>query len=121
MVLLSVQGSIQLVLDSKTNVIPFEILNDGKDFLSDYIIFSRVLVNAKEYSNEKFSIDSNNDFSIVANPSEDEDIKKNIEEEFDVSITIADERAMSQKHSPFRTVGILADYIEMLLVEKKND
>jgi len=44
-------------------------------------------------------------------------IEQNIEDEFDLSITIADERAMSQKHSPFRTVGILADYIDMLLKE----
>ena len=44
-------------------------------------------------------------------------IEQNIEDEFDVSITIADERAMSQKHSPFRTVGALVDYIEMILKE----
>ena len=48
-------------------------------------------------------------------------IEQNIEDEFNVNITIADERAMSQKHSPFRTVGSLADYIEMLLEEKLND
>ena len=75
--------SIQLVLDSKTNIIPFEILNDGKDFLSDYIIFSRVLVDSKEYSNKNFLIDSNNDFAIVANPSEDDDIKKTIDKEME--------------------------------------
>ena len=44
-------------------------------------------------------------------------IEQNIEEDFDVIITIADERAMSQKHSPFRTVESLVDYIEMLLKE----
>ena len=44
-------------------------------------------------------------------------IEQNIEDEFDVSITIADERAMSQKRSPFRTIGTLADYIDMLLRE----
>ena len=46
-------------------------------------------------------------------------IEQNIEDEFDVSITIADERAMSQKHSPFRTIGTLADYIDMLLKENQ--
>ena len=46
-------------------------------------------------------------------------IEQNIEDEFDVSITIADERAMSQKHSPFRTIGTLADYIDMLLIENQ--
>jgi len=48
-------------------------------------------------------------------------IEQNIEDEFDVSIAIADERAMSQKHSPFRTIGSLADYIDMLLKEELND
>ena len=48
-------------------------------------------------------------------------IEQNIEDEYDVSITIADERAMSQKHSPFRTIGSLADYIEMLLKQELND
>ena len=47
-------------------------------------------------------------------------IEQNIEDEFDVSITMADERAMSQKHSPFRTIGTLADYIDMLLNEIQN-
>jgi len=42
-------------------------------------------------------------------------IEQNIEDEFDVSVTIADEKAMSQKHSPFRTIGTLTDYINMLL------
>ena len=44
-------------------------------------------------------------------------IEQNIEDEFDVSITIADEKAMSQKHSPFRTICTLADYINKLLKE----
>ena len=44
-------------------------------------------------------------------------VEQNIENEFDVSITIADEKAMSQKRSPFRTIGTLADYIDMLLRE----
>ena len=44
-------------------------------------------------------------------------VEQNIEDEFDISITIADERAMSQKHSPFKTIGTLANYIDMLLNE----
>ena len=46
-------------------------------------------------------------------------LEQNIEDEFDVSITIADERAMSQKRSPFRTIGTLADYIDMFLRENQ--
>ena len=44
-------------------------------------------------------------------------IEQNIEDEFDVSIAIADERAMSQKYNPFGTIGTLATYIENLLKE----
>ncbi len=46
-------------------------------------------------------------------------IEQNIEDEFDLSITLADERAMSQKSSPFRTIGTLADYIDAVLKEMK--
>ena len=48
-------------------------------------------------------------------------VEQNIEDEFDVTITLADERAMSQEKSPFRTVVSLANYIEILLDEKLND
>lgn len=47
--------------------------------------------------------------------------EQKIEEELGVSITLADERAMSQKNSPFRTVGTLADYIYLLLKRNSNE
>ncbi len=47
-------------------------------------------------------------------------VEQNIEDEFDVTITLADERAMSQKHSPFMTIESLEDYIEILLEEELN-
>lgn len=40
-----------------------------------------------------------------------------VDSDLGVAFTLADERAMSQKSSPFRTVGTLADYILMLLKE----
>lgn len=45
------------------------------------------------------------------------DIEEAVETATGQSVTLADERAMSQKHSPFRTVGSLADYIAGLLEE----
>jgi len=48
-------------------------------------------------------------------------VEQNIEDEFDVTITLADDRAMSQKRSPFNTVGTLTNYIEILLKEELND
>ncbi len=44
-------------------------------------------------------------------------IEQKIEEETGRFITIADERAMSMKHSPFKTVGTLKEYIELLINE----
>ena len=47
-------------------------------------------------------------------------IEQRIEDELGISITLADERAMSQKYSPFRTIGTLKDYILMLINEKDD-
>ncbi len=46
-------------------------------------------------------------------------IEQRIEEEFRVSVSLADSKALSQQNSPFRTVGLLAEYI-CLLLEKKQ-
>ena len=48
-------------------------------------------------------------------------VEQNIEEKYDISITLADERAMSLENSPFRSVRSLADYVETILKEKLND
>jgi acyl carrier protein len=42
-------------------------------------------------------------------------IEEKIEKEFDASIILANEKAMSQKRSPFLTVGSLSTYIESLI------
>jgi acyl carrier protein len=47
-------------------------------------------------------------------------IEQEIEEEYGLSITIADERAMSQKRSPFRTIRSLAEYLSLLLKENED-
>lgn len=41
--------------------------------------------------------------------------EQQIEETFGVAVTLASERAISQQHSPFRTIGSLADYAITLL------
>lgn len=47
-------------------------------------------------------------------------IEQAIEDEFDDIITLADEKAMSQKNSPYRTIGSLAKYINSLLMENQD-
>lgn len=44
-------------------------------------------------------------------------VEQQVEETCGKAITLADEKAMSQKRSPFRTVGTLAEYINSLLDE----
>ena len=44
-------------------------------------------------------------------------LELSIEDEFDQSISLADEKAMSQKSSPYQNINSLADYISKLLVK----
>lgn len=46
--------------------------------------------------------------------------EQNIEEALGVSVSVSDERAMSQRNSPFRTIGTLVDYISLLLTDAKD-
>jgi acyl carrier protein len=45
------------------------------------------------------------------------EVEQRIADTFDWSVSLADERAMSQHRSPFRTVGSLAEYITTLAGE----
>jgi len=49
------------------------------------------------------------------------EVEQRLDTEHDLTLVLADERAMSQKHSPFRSVGSLADYICRLAVEHMAD
>ena len=99
------------------NKIMDTIISDLKDILSvqddsnsdllDNITESTHLIGPKSF------IDSLTLVSLIV------DIEQKINEEYDITVTIADERAMSQKKSPFRTVGTLAEYVEILVNEKK--
>ncbi len=45
--------------------------------------------------------------------------EQRINERFACSITLANEKAFSQKNSPFRSIKSLAEYIALLLTERK--
>jgi acyl carrier protein len=47
-------------------------------------------------------------------------VEENLEREYHVPITLADDRAMSQDKNPFRSVHSLAGYISQLLNESKR-
>lgn len=42
-------------------------------------------------------------------------VEQAIEDELGISLSLADERALSQRASPYRTVGTLADYADGLI------
>lgn len=44
-------------------------------------------------------------------------VEQAIDEELDASISLADEKALSQKNSPYRTIETLAEYAEKLIQE----
>lgn len=45
-------------------------------------------------------------------------VEQKIEDAFGVSVILADDRAMSQQESPFRSIGHLVQYATMLLQEQ---
>ena len=47
-------------------------------------------------------------------------IEREVEDSFGIAVTLADERALSMKESPFRTIESLASYIEVLISEAQN-
>jgi len=48
-------------------------------------------------------------------------IEREVEDAFGVALTLADERALSMKASPFRSIQSLADYIGILIIDARND
>jgi acyl carrier protein len=46
------------------------------------------------------------------------DVEQKVNDQYNLTITVADERAMSQEKSPFRTIRTLADYVNMLVKEQ---
>jgi acyl carrier protein len=48
------------------------------------------------------------------------DLEQRLDEEYGLTLTLADDRAMSQRNSPFRTVRSLTDYVSLLVEEQKQ-
>jgi acyl carrier protein len=47
-------------------------------------------------------------------------IEREVEDAFGVALTLADERALSMKASPFRSIESLADYIGTLTMDRSD-
>ncbi|MCP4120571.1 MAG: acyl carrier protein [Bacteroidetes bacterium] len=47
-------------------------------------------------------------------------VEQSVEDEFGTALVLANEKAMSRKNNPFKTIGTFADYIVALLKENGN-
>jgi acyl carrier protein len=47
--------------------------------------------------------------------------EREVEDAFGVALTLADERALSMRASPFRSIHSLADYIAFRMTDTRND
>ena len=47
-------------------------------------------------------------------------IEREVEDAFGIVLTLADERALSMKASPFRSIQSFADYIGILIIDARN-
>jgi acyl carrier protein len=47
------------------------------------------------------------------------EVEQRLEIDYNISVTLANDKAMSQRNSPFRTVGVLTDYLCTLLKEQQ--
>lgn len=88
--------SLRVVLDQSGEPIPSDITEDT------------VLVGANAV------LDSLGVVSLIV------EVEQRLELDYNVSLTLANDRAMSQRNSPFRTIGVLADYIGTLLTENQQ-
>ena len=48
------------------------------------------------------------------------DVEEKIGERYGVPVTLTDEKALSQEHSPFQTAEALANYVTKLLLQKET-
>ncbi len=95
----------------------FEIVSMAVEDLNeelDYPSLAHVTEYTSIYGGEE-SIDSLSLVQLLVN------IEKKIGAESGSPITLADEKAMSWKHSPYRTVGTLVDFIASKVREGNED
>ncbi len=94
------------------------------DVIKD-VVFSVLEEIGDEYNNDELKLPTEDtklfgrnldSFGVILMVTEVEEKVSNV---LGFNISLADDRAMSQKTSPFRNVKTLLDYIEMIINEKK--
>jgi len=98
-------------LKEQIEKIVFEVIKDINDELENENL-ENPTVGTKLFG-EGGALDSLALVSVIT------DIEEAVHDAFDKYITIADEKAMSMKHSPFSTAGTLTAYVESLLIASR--
>ncbi len=89
------------------------------------VVFSVLEEIGSEYNNDELKLPTEDtrlfgrnldSFGVILMVTEVEEKLSNV---LGFNISLADDRAMSQKTSPFRNVKTLLDYVEMIINEKK--
>jgi len=95
------------------------ITSSLKDIISNQFNEEREIMNDFDETThligEKSILDSLSLVSLLV------DVEQKVNSKYGVSITIANERALSQKKSPFRTIKTLADYVHLLVEEQMQN
>jgi acyl carrier protein len=91
---------LDMVIESVQSILATSNAPDGADVTEETRLFGQTAI-----------LDSMGLVNLIV------EVEQNLEDEYDVTVVLADERAMSQKHSPFRSVGSLVDYICRIAVE----
>jgi acyl carrier protein len=86
------------------------------DWINDELPPDRQLIKAPETRllGSETAVDSMRLVSLIVT------VEREVEDAFGVALTLADERALSMKASPFRSIQSLAEYIGMLLNGARN-
>ena len=72
----------------------------------DIMKSSEIIDSSTELYNSEAGLDSLGLVTLLIN------IEQKIESEYGISLTIADEKAMSEQNSPFKTIGSLVSFLE---------
>jgi hypothetical protein len=104
-----------VLLDDPENILA--AIYRAVDWINDELPVDRRLIKAPETRllGPQSVLNSMNVVSLIIA------IEREIEDAFGVALTLADERALSMKASPFRSIQSLADYIALLIRDDSNE
>jgi acyl carrier protein len=90
------------------------VLSSLQEILSENEDLSRALGESTYLIGQESVLDSLGLVTLIV------ELEQRLNEKYGVSLTVADDRAMSQRNSPFRTVKSLIEYVCLLAEEKQR-